>query len=180
MSVPADLLPAGQFRERHQRQCRATPAALIAAVPRVQPQSLPLVRVLLQVRELPARLLRDPARQGRPLFGLHEFTLLHRDEHSLALGLAGRFWRRDFGLASIADADGFRAFAEPGVPKLLLTFQAQANAGGSLLCTETRVHCPDLASRLRFWPYWLAIRLASGLIRRQMLAAIERAACEAG
>ena len=36
--------------------------ALIAAVPRVQPQSLPLVRGLLQLRELPARLLRDPAR----------------------------------------------------------------------------------------------------------------------
>ena len=63
---------------------------------------------------------------------------------------------------------------------LSLTFQAHANAGGSLLCTETRVHCPDRASRLRFWPYWLAIRLASGLIRRQMLAAIERAAREAG
>ncbi|RKQ52981.1 hypothetical protein C8E02_3451 [Vogesella indigofera] len=175
MSPAATLLPDFQFRERHQRQCRATPAALIAAVPLVQPQSLPLVRVLLQLRELPARLLRDPARQGRPLFGLHEFTLLYRDEHSLALGLAGRFWQRDFGLASIADADGFRTFAEPGVPRLLLTFQAQANADGSLLCTETRVHCPDHASRLRFWPYWLAIRLASGLIRRQMLAAIEQA-----
>jgi hypothetical protein len=174
--VTATLLPDFQFRERHQRQCRAPPPP-VAAVPLVQPQSLPLVRGCCDA-QLPARLLRDPARQGRPLFGLHEFTLLRRDEHSLALGLAGRFWQRDFGLASIADADGFRTFAEPGVPRLLLTFQAQANADGSLLCTETRVHCPDRASRLRFWPYWLAIRLASGLIRRQMLADIEQATCK--
>jgi hypothetical protein len=36
------------------------------------------------------------------------------------------------------------------------------------------VFCPDRASRLRFTPYWLAIRPVSGLIRRRLLAGIER------
>ncbi|ORE24217.1 hypothetical protein BKN47_31165 [Pseudomonas aeruginosa] len=48
------------------------------------------------------------------------------------------------------------------------------SAGATLLHTETRVFCPDRASRLRFTPYWLAIRPVSGLTRRRLLAGIER------
>ncbi|ABJ14701.1 hypothetical protein I5G24_21295 [Pseudomonas aeruginosa] len=51
---------------------------------------------------------------------------------------------------------------------------ADRRAGATLLHTETRVFCPDRASRLRFTPYWLAIRPVSGLIRRRLLAGIER------
>ncbi|MCA4125719.1 hypothetical protein LDY98_05140, partial [Pseudomonas aeruginosa] len=46
------------------------------------------------------------------------------------------------------------------------------SAGATLLHTETRVFCPDRASRLRFTPYWVAIRPVSGLIRRRLLAGI--------
>ncbi|RUB30932.1 hypothetical protein IPC1429_29005 [Pseudomonas aeruginosa] len=48
------------------------------------------------------------------------------------------------------------------------------SAGATLLHTETRVFCPDRASRLRFTPYCLAIRPVSGLTCRRLLAGIER------
>ncbi|WP_336191164.1 hypothetical protein [Pseudomonas aeruginosa] len=87
---------------------------------------------------------------------------------------APRFWRADFALERIADGEHFRCYDQPGVAKLVLCFRCTPSASGTLLHTETRVFCPDRASRLRFTPYWLAIRPVSGLIRRRLLAGIER------
>ena len=39
---------------------------------------------------------------------------------------------------------------------------------------ETRVFCPDRTSQLKFTPYWLVIRPASGFIRRRMLSTIKK------
>ncbi|MDF5812396.1 hypothetical protein P4113_09670 [Pseudomonas aeruginosa] len=112
---------------------------------------------------------------GRPRFGLHEFTRLERRaDQAIAYGLVGRFWRADFALERIADGEHFRCYDQPGVAKLVLCFRCTPSASGTLLHTETRVFCPDRASRLRFTPYWVAIRPVSGLIRRRLLAGIER------
>ncbi len=43
--------------------------------------------------------------------------------------------------------------------------------GGAVLATETRVFCPDRASRRRFTPY--LIRPFSGLIRHRILSVIK-------
>ncbi|MBG4612304.1 hypothetical protein I5F76_34630, partial [Pseudomonas aeruginosa] len=91
-----------------------------------------------------------------------------------APGGGARFWRADFALERIADGEHFRCYDQPGVAKLVLCFRCTPSASGTLLHTETRVFCPDRASRLRFTPYWLAIRPVSGLIRRRLLAGIER------
>lgn len=171
------LLPHYQFSEHHQRLCHAPAGALLDAVPAADASTIPLLRHLMTLRELPARLRRHSAIAGRPPFGLHEFTPLARDgDHCLAFGLVGRFWRSDFGLVPIGDAAAFTAFRQPGIAKLLLTFDTRPQDNGCLLSTDTRVYCPDWQSRLYFTPYWLAIRLASGLIRQQILATIERQA----
>ncbi|MBF3273044.1 hypothetical protein HKW77_28400, partial [Pseudomonas aeruginosa] len=100
--------------------------------------------------------------------------LERRADQAIAYGLVGRFWRADFALERIADGEHFRCYDQPGVAKLVLCFRCTPSASGTLLHTETRVFCPDRASRLRFTPYWLAIRPVSGLIRRRLLAGIER------
>ncbi|MCO2081162.1 hypothetical protein O1L52_05285 [Pseudomonas aeruginosa] len=97
-----------------------------------------------------------------------------RQDQAVGDGLVGRFWRADFALERIADGEHFRCYDQPGVAKLVLCFRCTPSASGTLLHTETRVFCPDRASRLRFTPYWLAIRPVSGLIRRRLLAGIER------
>jgi hypothetical protein len=48
--------------------------------------------------------------------------------------------------------------------------------GTTRLTTETRVAATDRRTRLLFGVYWTAIRPGSGLIRREMLGAVARAA----
>jgi hypothetical protein len=54
----------------------------------------------------------------------------------------------------------------------------EAPQGGHALQTETFVYCPSRSTMLMFTPYWLAIRLASGWIRRRTLNAIEKSFAE--
>ncbi|MEL7938868.1 hypothetical protein [Pseudomonas delhiensis] len=180
MNLADRLLPSYQFSERHHLRIAAPPGALLDAVATLGDEEDPLVQRFLRLREAPARLaLRlglGNALAQRPRFGLHEFSRLGRDgDEALALGLVGRFWRADFGLRPCPDAEAFRHFAEAGCARLLLYFHCEAaGAGDTWLHTETRVHCPDLHSRLLFTPYWLAIRPVSGLIRRRLLQSVRR------
>ena len=153
MDLDRLYLPHWQFSEHHQRLIDAPAAAVLDAVEDLLRFDDPLVRAFLVLREAPGRLA----------------GLLGRRND-----LVGRFWRADFALERIADGEHFRCYDQPGVAKLVLCFRCTPSASGTLLHTETRVFCPDRASRLRFTPYWLAIRPVSGLIRRRLLAGIER------
>ena len=123
----------------------------------------------MALRTVPSRLLGRVA----PQVGEQIFTSLDCDESETVAGLVGRFWQLDGGLVPIPDAGAFDRFAEPGVPKLVTGFRVAPDPAGTLLTTETRVFCPDRHSRLRFAPYWMLIRLPSGLIRRRALRAIK-------
>ncbi len=165
------LLPRYQFAEQHALVVAASPAAVLDAIPASLAQDDPLVQAFINLREAPSRLLarfgRASALPQRPM-GLHNFTWLGRDgDHEIAYGLAGHFWHADYGLVPVADAGAFEALR--AVPRLVLNFSAVAAPGGTLLTTQTRVDCPDAATRRRFTPYWLLIRPVSGLIRRRML-----------
>lgn len=174
MSLLHGLLPQYQFAERHQRRVAATPAALMQALAQLPQWQDPWISRFIALRELPGRLA---ARLGyanalphKPPFGLHEFTLLAQGEHELVWGLAGEFWRSDYGLQPIADAASFAALP---CPRLVLGFTVSAQPDGqTLLCTETRVACPTQASYRRFLPYWYLIRPVSGLIRQRILRAV--------
>ena len=181
MATPDDFLPRYQFFESHEGSVAAPPKPVLDAAATLEDRDDALVRALLTLRELPARIagaLGLPgALKDEPRFGIKNFTLLARDETSLVLGLVGRFWRPSFGLLPIADAQEFLAFEQGGVARLVMSFSATPDgAGGVRLITQTRVYCPDRASLAAFTPYWLLIRGASGLIRRRMLAAIRRKA----
>lgn len=178
MPLADDYLPHFQFSERHARHVPALPPQVMAAVRRYRPEQDAFFRRMIALRELPARLRHRWQAPTQPMaapFGLDNFTLLaeHRDGE-LAYGLIGRFWAPDYGLVSCRDGHAFRAFAEPGVARLLLTFTAQQTGSGTRLATEMRICCSDRASLLRFAPYWYLIRPVSGLIRRRILSAISR------
>lgn len=168
------ILPNYQFVETHSRILAADAASTLDAVQRVAPADDPWARRFMALRELPGRL--SGALPGnRPPFGMHSFTPLARDGDSeLTLGLAGAFWRADFGLREIGGLEDFMALNEPGVARLLLSFHCETVAEGVRLSTQTRVHCPDAGTRWRFAPYWYRIRPVSGLIRRRMLRQAER------
>ncbi|ALN72519.1 DUF2867 domain-containing protein [Aureimonas sp. AU20] len=172
MSLSLHYLPDAQFTETHSIAIQAEPSGILDAVERLAPSDDPLVARLMGLREVPARLLGllDPSDP----FGLHNFVRLERTISELAFGLAGRFWRPDFGLVRLDSAEAFRAFAEPGVAKLVLSYTVEPALPQIMqLTTRTRVFCPDLATRLKMMPYWLAIRPVSGLIRKRTLRLVK-------
>jgi len=61
------------------------------------------------------------------------------------------------------------------VPLKLIDGSHDPVSGAHMLRTETFIHCPSERTRWLLTPYWLAIRLGSGWIRRRTLAAVETA-----
>lgn len=165
-------LPRYHFSERHWTRVRASPDEVMRAVVSLDRPPDRLTSFLMALRSVPSRLLGRRAPQGMP-----SFTLLASDETGgTVAGLVGRFWQLDGGLVAIPDADAFARFDEPGTPKLVIGFRATSDPLGTLLTTETRIFCPNLYSLLRFAPYWMLIRIPSGLIRRRTLRAMKDAA----
>ncbi|WP_175697744.1 hypothetical protein [Burkholderia ambifaria] len=161
------FIPSFGFVEVHEsRPIDAPPSRIIDAVATLDMRADPVIDAL-----------RNRAPQAaRERFGFDTFTLLHRDDTSLSLGLVGRFWHPTPDVRTIADAAAFVRHDDPHDAKLVLRFEVIGlRSGMRLLRTETFVHCPSARTRLLFLPYWLAIRLGSGWIRRRTLAAVEMA-----
>jgi hypothetical protein len=175
MMLIDEVLPRYDFRELHATTVRAPSNVILDCVVRQRAQDDPIVRLAIQLRELPSRVLGRSRR--RPL-DLEDFTFLGRDgDRSLAFGLTGAFWQADYGLLDIRTAETFKSNDRVDVCRLVMGFTAEATSSGeTLLSTETRVLCPTPAMRRKFAPYWYVIRPVSGLIRRRMLGRIRQQA----
>jgi hypothetical protein len=189
MTLIDKFLPRYQFAERHCIDIDASPDRILdIVVTRDMLAEDPIVRAMLALRSAPAAIWQKfrPAKTTTiTTFGMNRFTALGRDgNREVAAGLAGRFWRPDGGLHvfteenAFARAEAFRNFAEPGTAKLVFNLACEPHGKTTRLTTETRVFCPDARSRILFTPYWLAIRLGSGYIRKRYLRAVKRSAEE--
>jgi len=182
MELIDKYLPDYNFRETHSRDVLASPEIVMEAALAYRPDSDPLFRAAIALRELPMRVRstlggkQETAPAPAP-FGFSNFTLLESwPGRELAYGLVGRFWQSDYGLVPMADGAAFQAFEVPCVPKLVLGFSATSQGNGkTTLVTETRVFCPDRATYRSFAPYWYLIRPVSGWIRGRTLKSIQRA-----
>lgn len=166
------LLPEYQFAERHRILVHASRAAVWRALHEVGGDELVMTRVLFGLRTLPARLAGTRASTNRDpfvtsLLGSGFKVLAETPEHELVLGTSGRFWelrpRR-------------RPQPDPGAAVAAIEFRLDEAQSGIILATETRVAVEDRAARRRFAIYWTAIRMGSGLIRRDLLRAMRKRA----
>lgn len=168
------FIPSYQFHECHLLQCEGCPQTLLKAFTTLNLRQDALIGFFMTLREkIPAFFSRPRPENTKQnnLFGLEKFTRLETTPTRITLGLIGRFWSPTFGLENIPDLDAFKAFAAPGVPKLVMTFEAYPCKGTTIeLVTQTWIYCPDKASRFKMQFYWALIRPASGLIRRRILA----------
>jgi hypothetical protein len=98
------------------------------------------------------------------------FVRLHEEPgRGVVLGAIGRFWGSGGDMARFAPGE-FTTDLSPGCARLAWAFEFQPEGPAACLAvTETRIACNDAAARWRMQAYWLAIRPASGLIRREML-----------
>jgi hypothetical protein len=131
-------VPAFSFSERHSLVVNASPEFILSAVRAYRPESDPFFRVMIGLRELPARIINASRRKyltpTRP-FGIDDFTVLGQDDQEVVFGLIGRFWRSDFGLADVPDGAAFAAFDEAGFVKLALNFATYSQSDGRILLT---------------------------------------------
>jgi hypothetical protein len=96
-----------------------------------------------------------PAEGGWMLLG-------ERPQESIALGLVGRFWRPVITYAPVTDAEGFRAFDEPGWGKTIYELSVQPLTDGeTLLSGLMRTTTTDEHARRWFRRYW-ALGVGSG------------------
>lgn len=168
-------LPDFQFHEKHRAVIKSTsPEKIMPLIKAFDLKQDAVIRALMSIRLLRRKLQRKAPEAHVDQFGLQTFTFLHASALELCYGLRGEFWRADFGLEKISDAEEYQQPARPGAAKLLLRYQVNLiNHSQSELITETFIHCPDKASHFKMAAYWLAIRAGSGLIRRRMLNSVK-------
>ena len=165
----------------------AAPAKVWDAVLALTPRELPLSNLLMGVRSIPRRVAGRAVGGGaaRPVietFRRGGFRDLRVDPPRLLIaGTAIQPWRLVSGeVADVKDGAGFRGFDRPGFVLAAISFELEPVEHGTCLATETRVQPTDPSAARAFLPYWLAIRAGSGLIRREMLAAIAKRAVNQG
>jgi hypothetical protein len=166
------FFPQWDFRERHRTRAAGGSAAVLRATETVTWSEVPAFRLLLAVRMLG----RNPKGGAEPIvdgFLGGSYEVVARTDAELVIGAIMRAsGGKDNTPVVAATGAAFRDFTEPGYVKIAYNFLHS----GETLSTETRVLCTDSASRAAFRLYWTAIRVPSGLVRREWLAAIRRRA----
>lgn len=176
----------GDYRwsERHAVEIAAPPADVLAAVRALTAEEMPLVRALMALRTLPARLRGHAVRRAgsaRPVLeemGRSGFVALGETPgHELVVGIIGRFWQACPAHVAFDSPAAFRAFDAPGWAKAAMNFTVEPLADGrTRLATETRIAATDPAASRRFGRYWRVVGPGSALIRRLWLRAVRRRA----
>jgi hypothetical protein len=177
------FLPEYDWNEVHSIEIAAAPRTVLDAVRSVTAEEMRLVRLLMQVRALPGRILgRSAPRRGRgPVLEQilrSGFVMLGEDpDREVVVGTIGRFWQARPAHVEIAGGADFVAFDRPGWARAARNFWvSDAGAGRTRLTTETRIALTDGRARRRFAAYWLFVRPGSGLIRILWLRAVRRRA----
>ncbi len=172
-TVIEQSMPVYHFHERHSRWINAELAQVWDALTTLTLNELTLTRPLIAIRHL-GRWTLGPS---KPLLADGPVTMFQLTAPAYAVGGAvSRPWQLRAERRDMSSLEDFTHFAEPGWVKYLTDFQLQSRDGGVQLTTETRGYSTDQHARRRFALYWVVIRPASGLIRRDMLATIARLA----
>lgn len=178
------VIPRYDARERHEVIVQARQSAVYSRVRTTDFRQSRVITALLTMRAIPQLVGRGtPIRAGSDYpITLDSFiesgaTIIgERAGHEIVFGITGPFWEPRPKITPV-HVDEFRAGPPPGTAYAAWSFSVNAvDERHCRLTTETRVLTGDESSRRRFRAYWMFVRPFSGLIRRQMLRAIRRAA----
>lgn len=168
---------------------RAPPEQVFEAAVTFDLYQLPLARVLIGARGLPARVADAKSRRRGetvadepPTFRVrdlpaHGWMLLgERPGSELVYGTVTKPWRPTGGEPTEpVTADDFAGFAEPGFAKMAESTRVTPyGTHACILTLETRVAATDPDSRRRFLRYWRLTGPFIKLIRPSVLRALDR------
>jgi hypothetical protein len=176
------FMPVYDVSEYHETSVRAPIDRVYDAIRTADLGASVVVRLLLRVRALPdvfsRRCRSRVSRITLESVATDGFVLLGENPpNEIALGLIGRFWVAAGEICRVGSAEEFTEFDQSGYAKAVWNISlVEDSRVGTRLATETRVRCLDDESRRRFRLYWLMIGPFSGLIRREVLRAIRKAA----
>lgn len=171
------FLPHWHVRSRHSVLVRAPAGQVWSELMRASFASSPLVRTLMRLRGYSSAQTGAAAGLEETLKQAGFVRLAVQPGEEIVFGLAGQFWRPSGCLEQLGSAAEFVAFSRPAFAKAAWNFAMfPAEDGATLLQTETRVLALSPAARRRFRFYWMAIAPFSGLLRREMLRHVRRAA----
>lgn len=168
-----EALPNAQFGERHQAVLDAPCDLVWEALHRMSWSDLAIAKPLVFVRRpttgrLGATCMETFARAG---------LLMEVPGEEVTMLLIGKPWSAVPRSRTATSVDQVRRFAEPGWLKYGMDWQLRALPDGrTFVVTHTLCEPTDIRARRRFGAYWTAIRAFSGLVRRDMLHALERLA----
>jgi hypothetical protein len=165
-------MPVYEVAERHRVTVAAPPDVTLNAAMAADLQASPIVRAIIQAREV--ALGAYPAPRSRPAGLLAETEALGwrplaiRPGREIVMGAVTRPWLADVVFEGLPP-DEFVRFDRPGYVKIAWTLRADPAGGeGSVFRTETRVMTTDAESRARFRWYWA--RFSPGIVAiRQLL-----------
>ena len=182
-SILERIMPAYDFHEVHQITVDAPKEVTYAAVKAVTSGEIFFRGTLVAIRKFPAKIMAKPMKlkTDRPI--IEEicekgFTIL--GEHygrEIVFGVIGQFWKINFGeQVEIKNVQMFCQFNQPLFAKAAGNMYVEQCGEKSHVFTETRIIGTCKKATRRFRPYWFAIRMGSGFIRRSWLKAIKRRA----
>ena len=175
----AQSLPRAEFVEEHSLVIDAAPESVWDALQTTRWSDLRWTRVFLAARGLG---FAGRGESRRILDRGPVVVVCSQQPHYVAGGRIARPWKAvpEMG-PPIASLDELCAYEEPGWLKFGMDFTLHPLPGGrTRLATSTLCEPTDEQASRRFRRYWTVIRPFSGLIRREMLAAIGRRARQAG
>jgi hypothetical protein len=169
----SQALPGAQFAEWHAKSLTGTPEQVWTVLHELRARDLRISLPLFWARGL--GLWTDSGRRMMEQPG--PMAPVQEDEPRVSSsGMIAQPWklRPRFGPA-VENLDALRAFTESGWIKFGMEWVLSPLPGGrTYLETTTLCEATDPVARRRFAVYWLGIRAFSGLIRRDMLAAVQR------
>jgi len=184
-----EIEPTWHVCEYHETIVNAPPRVVYDALMTLPIDASAIMRVLMGLRELPARLTGRPTRtdaarerMSTPQMSLIAamqsggFALLgERPGDEIVLGLAGRFWEMSPARVRLNSREDFVNYQESGSARASINFRVEPlDKGRTRVSSETRVRCFGGAER-KFKLYWALIGPFSAWIRRDWLRLIKQA-----
>ncbi len=157
----------------------APPDAAWQAARHFDGATIPWVRLLFDIRGLPARAVGRKPDEDRRIgvdqvidAGKGFMVVDERPGEEVVVGAVGRFWHMDIPFAEVAPRD-FASFDEEGWGKVAWAIRVEPYGPGSLITFELRTTATDEKSWRRQRRYFRVIGPASQLIRAAVLSHLE-------